>query len=189
MTTTSMLTTCRCVLTILQAPLLLSHCFNVFKRHSDCLFFCLLCSTVSAPSMFKKCWIKKKKKHFPRIRSGRMFVFTRLGCYCAWQGYNSSKEFIAAQGPLPATVKCFWRMIWEKNVKTLVMLTRCNEQGRVSSTASTLPARRSSSAKARVNTEQQTHWNSNHKHIPWTHAYSSDSFKKGLAADVDICEV
>ncbi|KAM3608811.1 uncharacterized protein V6R79_005192 [Siganus canaliculatus] len=46
-------------------------------------------------------------------------------------GYNSRKEFIAAQGPLPATVSEFWRMIWEKNVQTLVMLTRCNEQGRV----------------------------------------------------------
>ncbi|XP_029951415.1 receptor-type tyrosine-protein phosphatase beta isoform X5 [Salarias fasciatus] len=46
-------------------------------------------------------------------------------------GYNSRKEFIAAQGPLPATVNEFWRMIWEKNVQTLVMLTRCNEQGRV----------------------------------------------------------
>ncbi|TKS73223.1 Receptor-type tyrosine-protein phosphatase eta [Collichthys lucidus] len=46
-------------------------------------------------------------------------------------GYNSRKEFIAAQGPLPVTVKDFWRMVWEKNVQTLVMLTRCNEQGRV----------------------------------------------------------
>ncbi|KAK5622244.1 hypothetical protein CRENBAI_007283 [Crenichthys baileyi] len=46
-------------------------------------------------------------------------------------GYLSRKEFIAAQGPLPATVSEFWRMIWEKNVHTLVMLTRCNEQGRV----------------------------------------------------------
>ncbi|XP_037539109.1 receptor-type tyrosine-protein phosphatase eta [Nematolebias whitei] len=46
-------------------------------------------------------------------------------------GYLSRKEFIAAQGPLPATVSDFWRMIWEKNVLTLVMLTRCNEQGRV----------------------------------------------------------
>lgn len=54
-----------------------------------------------------------------------------------WQGYNSRKEFIAAQGPLPATVKEFWRMIWEKNVQTLVMLTRCNEQGRVSTDTST----------------------------------------------------
>ncbi|CAG5958272.1 unnamed protein product [Menidia menidia] len=48
-----------------------------------------------------------------------------------WQGYLSRKEFIAAQGPLPGTVDEFWRMIWEKNVQTLVMLTRCNEQGRV----------------------------------------------------------
>ncbi|XP_068169430.1 receptor-type tyrosine-protein phosphatase eta-like [Antennarius striatus] len=46
-------------------------------------------------------------------------------------GHNSRKEFIASQGPLPATVNAFWRMIWEKNVQTLVMLTRCNEQGRV----------------------------------------------------------
>ncbi|XP_066556406.1 receptor-type tyrosine-protein phosphatase eta [Amia ocellicauda] len=46
-------------------------------------------------------------------------------------GYNSKKEFIAAQGPLPGTVNEFWRMIWEKNVHSLVMLTRCNEQGRV----------------------------------------------------------
>lgn len=61
-----------------------------------------------------------------------MFVFEWLVCCFIWQGYNSKKEFIAAQGPLPATVKEFWRMIWEKNVQTLVMLTRCNEQGRVS---------------------------------------------------------
>ncbi|XP_030649300.1 receptor-type tyrosine-protein phosphatase eta [Chanos chanos] len=46
-------------------------------------------------------------------------------------GYTSKKEFIAAQGPLPGTVNEFWRMIWEKNVHTVVMLTRCNEQGRV----------------------------------------------------------
>uniref|UniRef100_A0A3Q2PB63 protein-tyrosine-phosphatase n=1 Tax=Fundulus heteroclitus TaxID=8078 RepID=A0A3Q2PB63_FUNHE len=46
-------------------------------------------------------------------------------------GYLSRKEYIAAQGPLPATVNDFWRMVWEKNVHTLVMLTRCNEQGRV----------------------------------------------------------
>ncbi|XP_016085817.1 receptor-type tyrosine-protein phosphatase eta-like [Sinocyclocheilus grahami] len=46
-------------------------------------------------------------------------------------GYNSRKEFIAAQGPLPVTVNEFWRMVWEKNVFTIVMLTKCNEMGRV----------------------------------------------------------
>ncbi|XP_016092717.1 receptor-type tyrosine-protein phosphatase eta-like [Sinocyclocheilus grahami] len=46
-------------------------------------------------------------------------------------GYTSKKEFIAAQGPLPCTVDDFWRLIWEKNIHTIVMLTKCNEQGRV----------------------------------------------------------
>ncbi|KAL8169937.1 UNVERIFIED_CONTAM: hypothetical protein K2H54_060236 [Gekko kuhli] len=45
-------------------------------------------------------------------------------------GYNSKKEFIAAQGSLPNTVQDFWRMIWEKNIHTIVMLTKCTEQGR-----------------------------------------------------------
>ncbi|XP_051739166.1 receptor-type tyrosine-protein phosphatase eta isoform X5 [Ctenopharyngodon idella] len=46
-------------------------------------------------------------------------------------GYKSREEFIAAQGPLSITVNEFWRMIWEKNIYTIVMLTKCNEQGEV----------------------------------------------------------
>ncbi|XP_050956066.1 receptor-type tyrosine-protein phosphatase eta-like [Labeo rohita] len=43
-------------------------------------------------------------------------------------GYKSREEFVAAQCPLPNTKDEFWRMIWEKNIYTIVMLTKCNEQ-------------------------------------------------------------
>ncbi|CAO2579937.1 Receptor-type tyrosine-protein phosphatase eta [Lemmus lemmus] len=45
-------------------------------------------------------------------------------------GYHSKQDFIATQGPLPNTLKDFWRMVWEKNVYAIVMLTKCVEQGR-----------------------------------------------------------
>ncbi|XP_028332597.1 receptor-type tyrosine-protein phosphatase H-like isoform X2 [Gouania willdenowi] len=46
-------------------------------------------------------------------------------------GYNSNREFIATQGPLPSTVNDFWRMIWEQRVKGIVMVTNCNERGKI----------------------------------------------------------
>ncbi|XP_034495203.1 receptor-type tyrosine-protein phosphatase H [Ailuropoda melanoleuca] len=46
-------------------------------------------------------------------------------------GLENPQEFIAAQGPLPQTVGDFWRLVWEQQSRTLVMLTNCVESGLV----------------------------------------------------------
>uniref|UniRef100_A0A0N4YZZ3 protein-tyrosine-phosphatase n=1 Tax=Parastrongyloides trichosuri TaxID=131310 RepID=A0A0N4YZZ3_PARTI len=45
-------------------------------------------------------------------------------------GFNSRREFIAAQGPLPSTRDHFWQMVWEQQVPFIVALTKCVEKGR-----------------------------------------------------------
>lgn len=47
------------------------------------------------------------------------------------QGVEEHRAYIAAQGPVPNTVNDFWRMIWEQNVATIVMLTRIEEDNKV----------------------------------------------------------
>lgn len=47
------------------------------------------------------------------------------------KGYNRPKEYIASQGPKSNTIKDFWRMVWEQNVRIIVMVTALAERGKV----------------------------------------------------------
>lgn len=39
------------------------------------------------------------------------------------QGGGSERDFICTQGPMQNTMADFWRMVWEQNVRIIVMLT------------------------------------------------------------------
>ena len=46
-------------------------------------------------------------------------------------GYMTRRAFIATQAPIPDTIPDFWRMIWEQESSTIVMLSKETESGKV----------------------------------------------------------
>uniref|UniRef100_A0A8C5R9V6 protein-tyrosine-phosphatase n=1 Tax=Leptobrachium leishanense TaxID=445787 RepID=A0A8C5R9V6_9ANUR len=46
-------------------------------------------------------------------------------------GYHRPRHYIATQGPMQETVKDFWRMVWQENSISVVMVTNLVEVGRV----------------------------------------------------------
>ncbi|XP_067108337.1 receptor-type tyrosine-protein phosphatase mu-like [Osmerus mordax] len=46
-------------------------------------------------------------------------------------GYHRPNHYIATQGPMQETVYDFWRMVWQENTATIVMVTNLVEVGRV----------------------------------------------------------
>ena len=59
-------------------------------------------------------------------KSGEIVVIA-----CLFQGYCQPRAYIATQAPIPDTFDDFWRMIWEQESATVVMLTREEEAGKV----------------------------------------------------------
>ncbi|XP_071106715.1 receptor-type tyrosine-protein phosphatase epsilon-like [Haliotis cracherodii] len=47
------------------------------------------------------------------------------------QGFPDGSKYIATQGPTPATVGDFWRMVWQQRVGKIVMVTQLKEMQKV----------------------------------------------------------
>ncbi len=45
-----------------------------------------------------------------------------------YQGYTKNDEYIITQHPMKSTVADFWRMVWDKNSMTLVLLSDTDEE-------------------------------------------------------------
>ncbi len=56
------------------------------------------------------------------------FVVTTLYLF---KGYRQKEAYIATQTPLSNTVNDFWKMVFEHEVKCIVMLCKKEERGQV----------------------------------------------------------
>ena len=48
------------------------------------------------------------------------------------QGYKEKRKFIMAQGPMETTCRDFWKMVYERNCGSIVMLSGMTENDEVS---------------------------------------------------------
>ncbi len=65
-------------------------------------------------------------------------VFIVVTTLYLFKGYRQRGAYIATQTPLPNTINDFWRMVFEYNVKCIVMLCQKQENGLVSGDDSTV---------------------------------------------------
>uniref|UniRef100_A0AAZ1XIB1 protein-tyrosine-phosphatase n=1 Tax=Oreochromis aureus TaxID=47969 RepID=A0AAZ1XIB1_OREAU len=89
-----------------------SMCSNILNF---CLFFhiWLQMITVGSGSLFKT------PIHTPTTSMQTLC----LHFFLPTSGGGSERDFICTQGPLPNTIADFWRMVWEQNVRIVVMVT------------------------------------------------------------------
>ncbi|KAI1341823.1 hypothetical protein F5Y15DRAFT_348383 [Xylariaceae sp. FL0016] len=81
--------------------------------------------------------VKNRYKDILPFEHARVHLPGRSGGACDYinashiQASRSHKRYIASQGPLPATFDDFWLVVWDQDVRVLVMLTAEQEGGQL----------------------------------------------------------
>ncbi|KAI2617443.1 hypothetical protein GGR54DRAFT_631380 [Hypoxylon sp. NC1633] len=81
--------------------------------------------------------VKNRYKDILPFEHARVRLTGRGGDACDYinashvQASHSYKRYIASQGPLPATFNDFWSVIWDQDVRVIVMLTAESEGGQL----------------------------------------------------------
>lgn len=81
--------------------------------------------------------VKNRYKDILPFEHARVRLEGRTGGACDYinashlSASGSNKKYIATQGPLPATFDDFWSVVWEQDVRVIVMLTAMSEGGQL----------------------------------------------------------
>ncbi|KAI0484495.1 hypothetical protein GGR56DRAFT_662609 [Xylariaceae sp. FL0804] len=81
--------------------------------------------------------VKNRYKDILPFEHARVRLPTRKEGACDYinashiQASRSHKRYIASQGPLPATFEDFWSIVWDQDVRVIVMLTAEQEGGQL----------------------------------------------------------
>ena len=74
-------------------------------------------------------WLKYSYSYY-HYRLVKMMQVCSFNILCL-QGYRQRGAYIATQAPMENTVNDFWRMVWDYQSRTIVLLCRMKEDGKV----------------------------------------------------------
>ncbi|ESO94440.1 hypothetical protein LOTGIDRAFT_118033 [Lottia gigantea] len=95
--------------------------------------------------LIASCEVAKRNENKPKNRYGNIIAYDHTRVILESEngdptddyinanyidGYNKPRAYIAAQGPNKPTIDDIWRMMWQLNSKTIIMLTNSTESGK-----------------------------------------------------------
>ncbi|CAB1345738.1 unnamed protein product, partial [Coregonus sp. 'balchen'] len=124
-----------CLLVLVGILIYWRNCFQTVELYTEDTASPKVISALSSPLLLateehEALSVKQFVKHVAELHQNNTFskefeIVTE--CY---EGFERTRAYIAAQGPLKSGTEDFWRMVWQENVGVIVMITNLLEKGR-----------------------------------------------------------